>query len=395
VAVEADVAAARAALVAEAAAQARAAAAAAIAAAAAATAAAAAAEREAREALRRSREPQLYTLAQMEDATGGFSDGTKLAEGSFGAVYRGRLQPSGRMVAIKVLLPKAAAVVVAQQKHEQFVGVGSFFKELEVLSKFRHQNIVWLLGSCLSDDAAAKQCLVFEWMAGGSLQSRLAAGAAPLSAADRFAIASDVARGLEYLHNTADPPIIHQDVKTDNILLDVVGGTLLAKVADFGTARFVPELLDGGTHHSTGMVIGTKPYQPAEYIMHGQVSEKTDTFAFGVVLCELLTGEGPAMLSAKMMEPLDDAERKLPPLLDTHIGGSGGGSGGGGWPVAGAVALGRIARRCIEMMVASRCTVAEVLPELDALAKRGAVRRAGRGEEYDGMTGMLVRKTRS
>jgi hypothetical protein len=113
------------------------------------------------------------------------------------------------------------------------------------------------------------------------------------------------------------------------------------------------------------------------------------------VLCELLTGEGPVMLSAKMMEPLDDAERKLPPLLDTHIGGSGGGSGGGGWPVAGAVALGRIARRCIEMMVASRCTVAEVLPELDALAKRGAVRRAGRGEEYDGMTGMLVRKTRS
>jgi serine/threonine protein kinase len=177
----------------------------------AAVAAAAAAERAARAALRRSREAQTYTLAQMEVATGGFRD--PIEEGAFGAVFRGVLQPSGRMVAIKVLLPKAAAVVVAQQKHEQFVGAGSFQKELEVLSKFRHQNIVWLLGSCLSDDAAAKQCLVFEWMAGGSLQSRLAAGGAPLAAQERFVIASDVARGLEFLHNTAEPPIVHQDVK--------------------------------------------------------------------------------------------------------------------------------------------------------------------------------------
>jgi serine/threonine protein kinase len=294
------------------------------------------------------------------------------------------------MVAIKVLLPKAAAVVVAQQKHEQFVGVGSFFKELEVLSKFRHQNIVWLLGSCLSEDAAARQCLVFEWMAGGSLLSRLAAGAAPLSAADRFAIASDVARGLEYLHNTADPPIIHQDVKSDNILLDVVGGTLLAKVADFGTARFVPELLDGGTHHSTGMVIGTKPYQPAEYIMHGQVSEKTDTFAFGVVLCELLTGEPPKdresgeMLAAKMLEPLADSEHALPRLLDKRLG------AGEAWPLGRAIRLGCVAARCIEVMPEARCIVADVLPELTAIAGRKAIRRAGRGKKYDPMTGELV-----
>jgi len=179
-------------------------------------------------------------------------------------------------------------------------------------------------------------------------------------------------------------------IQSDNILLNIVDGVLVAKVADFGTARFAPSLLEpGNTHHSTGIVIGTKPYQPYEYTNLGQVSEKTDTFAFGVVLCELLTGEGPAMLSANMMAPLDDAKRALPPLLDKRLGG-----GGGNWPLPRAIALGCIARRCIEMMAKERCTVAEVLPELDALAGRQAVRRAGRGEEYDGMTGLLVTKTR-
>ena len=124
----------------------------------------------------------------------------------------------------------------------------------------------------------------------------------------------------------------------------------------------------------------------------GIVSENTDTFAFGVVLCELLTGAPPAdyakgeMLAAKMYAPLADAERALPPLLDTQLG------RGVTWPLARAIALGRIARRCIEPVAQVRCLVAAVLPELDALAGREAVVRAGRGEEYDPMTGELVKK---
>jgi serine/threonine protein kinase len=405
------------ALAAEAAAAAQAGAAAAAAMAAAATAAAAtvAADIAVREALRRSREPQVYTPAQMEGATDGFNERCKIDEGAYSAVYRGRLQPSGTIVAIKLLKPDAAAVVVAQKKHEQFVGAGSFHNELKVLRKYRHQNLVKLLGFCLSADdedesksgggggaaaaaaAAAglqRQCLVLEWIAGGSLRKRLDGSGAALTAEHRFDIASDVARALEFLHITADPPIIHQDVKSDNVLLEEVGGRLIAKVADFGTARSVPELQhDGIDHHSTQMVIGTKPYQPPEYLQSGHTSDKTDTYAFGVVLCELLTGLPPAgkteVLSTTMSGVLADAKRQLPRLLDKRLG------RGVKWPLPRALALGRIARHCIEMKVADRCLVAQKLSELDKLAGRMAVRRAGRGEAYDGMTGQLVRTDRT
>jgi serine/threonine protein kinase len=316
-------------------------------------------------------------------------------------------------MAIKVLKREAAAAAAAvAQQHQQFMGAGNFRNELEVLSKYHHHNIVELLGYCLDDGGSGggaqggtgwlgmgrvraspqRQCLVFEWMAGGSLQSRLlAANRAALTAKQRFDIASDIARCLEYVHTKADPPIIQQDVSSDNILLNVIDGALVAKVVDFGKARYAPALLEKGrTHHTTGIVIGKKSYQPYEYTNRGHVSEKTNTFAFGVVLCELLTGEPPKdresgeMLAAKMLEPLADSEHALPRLLDKRLG------AGEAWPLGRAIRLGCVAARCIEVMPEARCIVADVLPELNAIAGRKAIRRAGRGEEYDPMTGELV-----
>jgi serine/threonine protein kinase len=128
------------------------------------------------------------------------------------------------------------------------------------------------------------------------------------------------------LHTKADPPIIHQDVSSDNILLNVIDGALVTKVVDFGTARYAPALLEEGrTHHTTGIVISKKLYQPYEYTNRDHISEKTGTFAFGVVLCELLTGEPPKdresgeMLVAKMLEPLADSEHALPRMLDKRL----------------------------------------------------------------------------
>jgi serine/threonine protein kinase len=331
---------------------------------------------------------QSFEQAQLEEATDGFADSQKIGEGTFGTVFRGKLQLSGRAVAIKVLKP-GGIIEEGAEGAEEWSGVASFLKELEVLGKYQHQNIVGLLGYCL-DMSPRLLCLVLEFMA-GSLGSRLqdargdlVTSTVPLSCQERFSIASDVARGLEYLHTNADVPLIHQDVKCDNILLTTIEGQLIAKVADFGTARFAPTLLTG-THHSTRNVIGTAPYWPNEYTHLGHVSEKTDTFAFGIVLCELLTGLPPAdsskgeMLAMTMLKPLaEPCGAQLLPLLDKHLGG-----GDREWPLPRAIALGRIAGRCIEPTAAERCVVADVLPELDALAGRQAELRA----RLDGETG--------
>jgi hypothetical protein len=192
-----------------------------------------------------SRAPVAYSYEQLSLATGGFAPAHLLAEGAFGAVYRGSLAAGGgriggREVAIKRLKEEALALAeTSRLSAAEWQGSGSFRKEMEVLSQYRHVNIVSLLGFFLGDGVPPQlPCLVFEFMAGGSLRCRLAAGRAqaeaagggappsccgagprepggapPLTAQERFDIASDVARGLEYLHVDADPPIIHQDVK--------------------------------------------------------------------------------------------------------------------------------------------------------------------------------------
>jgi serine/threonine protein kinase len=322
-----------------------------------------------------------FSLAQIEQATGNFADHLKLAEGAFGAVYRGMV--CGTAVAIKVLTrqddPSAA--------HSDYSGSNSFALEAKVLGQYRHANIVGLVGQCIGD-GQPQQFLVYEFMPGGSLLNQLKpdSAAPPLTWQQRHIIASDVARGLEYLHVDADPPIIHQDIKSDNILLGEYQGQFVAKIADFGAVRIAPKLLTN-THYSAPDVIGTKPYQPAEYAMNGHVSEKTDTFAFGVVLLELLTAKPPSnmrsgeFLHTELSLVMEEPGVQLPPLLDRRA---------GQWPVEKALALAAIAQKCLEMLVRKRCAVRDVLVELDVLAGRMALRRAGRGEEYDPMTGELV-----
>jgi serine/threonine protein kinase len=323
-----------------------------------------------------------FVLAQLEQATDGFAPRLKLAEGAFGAVYRGELR--GTAVAIKVLTRKDDP----SAKASQYSGENSFALEAKVLGQYRHANLVGLVGQCLGD-AQPLQYLVYEFMAGGSLLNRLdpAGAAPPLTWQQRHVIASDTARGLEYLHVEADPPIIHQDIKSDNILLGEYQGQLVAKIADFGAVRIAPKLLTS-THYSAPDVIGTKPYQPPEYTGQGHVSEKTDTFAFGVVLLELLTAKPPSnkvssdYLYSELAPMMEEPATALPPLLDRRA---------GKWPVEKAVALAAIARRCLELYVRKRIAVREVLVELDVLAGREARQRAGRGEQFDPMTGKLVK----
>ena len=218
--------------------------------------------------------------------------------------------------------------------------------------------------------------LVYELMTGGSLKERLSPTSKlanvhpPLTAPQRIGIAADVGAALSFLHRGTDVPLIHQDVKSANILLGLRGGAVVAKLGDFGTARVEKRLADSGvTHHSTRNVVGTTPYMPFEYLGHGHVSEKTDSFAFGVVLLELLTGKPASdphtreFLPEQMRSILTNPKKLLPEQLDSLA---------GNWPkkTKTAFALAKIAARCIEYSTDSRTTVSEELATLNSLAER-------------------------
>ncbi|XP_044444740.1 probable LRR receptor-like serine/threonine-protein kinase At1g05700 [Aegilops tauschii subsp. strangulata] len=159
--------------------------------------------------------------------------------------------------------------------------------------------VFWLFGewnSCCSEDAVRDiftrdrkhLSLVYEYMDGGNLQDRLRGQESP-NWLQRLKIALDSAYGLEYLHKSCSPPLIHRDVKTGNILLT---SNLEAKLSDFGLTR---AFSSGTRTHTTTQPAGTLGYLDPEYYATSHLSEKSDVYSFGVVLLVLITGQ-PAII---------------------------------------------------------------------------------------------------
>ncbi|KAF0934213.1 hypothetical protein E2562_023467 [Oryza meyeriana var. granulata] len=164
-----------------------------------------------------------------------------------------------------------------------------FESEVRTLGDLQHRNIVDLL-CCISSQES--KLLVYEHMENGSLDQWLhrhkrAGNTGPLDWPTRLTIAVDVARGLSYMHEDFEQPVIHRDVKCSNILLDC---RFRAKIADFGLARI---LAKSGESESASAVCGTFGYIAPEYVYRAKVSVKVDVYSFGVVLLELATGRGP------------------------------------------------------------------------------------------------------
>ncbi|KAM7255585.1 hypothetical protein ACFE04_008483 [Oxalis oulophora] len=213
--------------------------------------------------------PRWFSYAELELATGGFSQANFLAEGGYGSVHRG-------------VLPDGQAVAVKQHKLASSQGDLEFCSEVEVLSCAQHRNVVMLIGFCIED---GKRLLVYEYICNGSLDSHLYGHhRQPLEWSARQKIAVGAARGLRYLHEECRVGcIVHRDMRPNNILIT---HDYVPLVGDFGLARWQP---DGDTGVET-RVIGTFGYLAPEYAQSGQITDKADVYSFGVVLVELITG---------------------------------------------------------------------------------------------------------
>ncbi|XVE80707.1 hypothetical protein DITRI_Ditri15bG0002300 [Diplodiscus trichospermus] len=212
-----------------------------------------------------------FNFAELEAATSGFKDTSQVGQGGYGKVYKGILA-NGTVVAIK------------RARQGSLQNQSEFITEIEFLSRLHHRNLVSLVGYCREQ---GEQMLVYEFMNNGSLHDLLSDRYRhTLSFPMRLHIALGSAKGILYLHTEADPPIIHRDIKANNILLDF---KYTPKVSDFGISRLAPVPdAEGSSAH-----VSTVGYLDPEYFLTHKLTEKSDVYSLGIVLLELLTGMLP------------------------------------------------------------------------------------------------------
>lgn len=145
--------------------------------------------------------------------------------------------------------------------------------------------------------------------------SDLSEGQRPLDWYTRMKIALHAAKGLEYLHEKANPPVIYRDLKSSNILLD---HDFNAKLSDFGLAKLGPM---GNSSHVSSRVMGTYGYCAPEYQRTGQLTAKSDVYSFGVVLLELITGRRAIDIRRRNREQtlVSWVFLRLPPLFSKQL----------------------------------------------------------------------------
>ncbi|KQJ88204.1 lysM domain receptor-like kinase 4 [Brachypodium distachyon] len=225
---------------------------------------------------------KVYTYEELTAATDDFSAARRIG----GSVYRATF--GADTAAVEVVAGRDAS------------------KEVELMSRMNHFNLVRLTGVC---HHRGRWYLVSEYAAHGTLRDRLLLGAteapAALSWAQRVQVALDAAEGLRYLHEYARPPCVHMDVRSGSVLLDAA---LRGKVCNFGCARAIR----GGAGEAgppreftmTSSIGGARGYVAPEYLEHGVVSPKADVYSLGVVLLELVTGKGVDELDGSRGDPL-------------------------------------------------------------------------------------------
>lgn len=217
--------------------------------------------------------PHRFRYKDLHLATKGFKESELLGVGGFGAVYKGVLPTAGTEIAVKRIF------------RSPMHGMREFAAEIESLGRLSHKNLVNLQGWCKKKN---ELLLVYDFIPNGSLDSLLfhPNDNFVLDWDQRFNILKGITAGLLYLHEEWEQVVIHRDVKTSNILID---GDLNARIGDFGLARLYGH---GQVSHTTN-VVGTIGYIAPELTRTGKASTRSDVYAYGVLLLEVVAGKRP------------------------------------------------------------------------------------------------------
>mmetsp|Transcript_5315 Transcript_5315/g.8221 ORF Transcript_5315/g.8221 Transcript_5315/m.8221 type:complete len:1096 (+) Transcript_5315:131-3418(+) len=195
--------------------------------------------------------------------------GKKLGEGSFGIVWKGSWH--GTTVAIKKLKFEKAAMPPDVLE--------DFRKEVAILGRLRHPNVLLFMGACTE---SPNYCMVTEFLEGGSLFDLMHDKHLKLNLDTVLSMSIQAARGLSYLHN-CNPPVIHRDLKSLNLLVDAYGNV---KLADFGLSCIKDK-------KTVKEQVGTPIFMAPELLQNQAYTEKVDIYSFSICVWEMLTGKIP------------------------------------------------------------------------------------------------------
>ncbi|CAN8237105.1 unnamed protein product [Cochlearia groenlandica] len=297
---------------------------------------------------------KLFSAAELQLATNNFSAENLLGEGPLGSIYRAKF-PDGQFAAVRNI-PMCSLSFHEEEK---------FTEVLQTASKLRHPNIVTLVGFCIDN---GQHLLVYEYVGHLSLYNAMHDEVyKPLSWGLRLRIAIGVARALDYLHSSVCPPIAHSDLKATSILLDE---DLTPRIADCGLASLRPFTSNSVKLRASEIAIQNTGYIAPEHGQSGSSGIKSDTYALGVLLLELLTGRkafdssrprGEQLLVKWAATRLHD-RRSLEQMIDRGIAGT--------FSSRTASQFADIISLCTQAVKEFRPAVSEIVEALNALIQK-------------------------